>query len=191
MQQPEDEGRKTLYDQLKESKEIKQLEYQKLLEKQNSPYKLDPIAASFYDELKQKELANRKKIQEQEREELSKYRKEKSSMGKDDAKTSSSNEALQAPKKISIPSRKRRKESEKDASVSKKPKEIQEPQCITKKEDEISASAAKDKPYEKKGKNKSEEQSHTVKEETKSPERNPRETKTTSILGDYSSDDDD
>lgn len=141
--------------------------------------------------MKQKELANRKKIQEQEREELSKYRKEKLSIGKDDARTLNSNETLDAPKKISIPLRKRRKEPEEDGSVPKKSKEVQESQCITKKENVISASATKDSPDEKNGKNKVEEQPHIAKEESKNADKTPKETKTTSILGDYSSDDDD
>lgn len=130
-------------------------------------------------------------IQDQEREELLKYRKEKLSIGKGDAKTLRNDEALEAPKKISILLLKRRKVLERDRSVPKGLQEVQEPQGITKMEEETASRATKDGPDEKNGKNEAEEQCHNTKSENKNLDHTPKETRTASILGDYSSDDDD
>ncbi|ODV67632.1 hypothetical protein HYPBUDRAFT_152491 [Hyphopichia burtonii NRRL Y-1933] len=70
----ENEERKTLRDQLKESREQKYKEYQENLESRNSSYKLDEKSARFYDQLKTKAKEDEMKAKDEEKEQLSRYR---------------------------------------------------------------------------------------------------------------------
>ncbi|CAH2354833.1 hypothetical protein CLIB1423_19S01332 [[Candida] railenensis] len=89
----EDESeRKTLYEQLQESRAQKSEKFSQLVSSRNSSYKLDEKSAQFYNELKEREMAKESRDKDFEKLEVERFRIQKAK-AKAQRKGSGSDEA--------------------------------------------------------------------------------------------------